>query len=324
MAARGGKIPFDLRSLEIFLAVCETGSMAAAARTLAMTQPAVSQAIAELEARTGTTLFDRSVRPLALTPPGGILRQRAATIIAEARQIGPLLKETARGRFALLRAGLVDSLSRTLNAKIAAFLSARADQVSVLTGLTAAHAGALLTRNLDLFIGVDALVEVAGLERIELLTEPYILIVPANHKPPRTMAEITALARRLKFVRYSARSRTGADIERHLRRSGVEIPTTVEFDTPQGVTALVANGEGFAISTPLCLVEAHPPEKSVLAAPLPGPQLSRTLTLVARSNELGGLPLALANDCRETLEEVTLPAVRQAMPWLGDAMALLR
>ena len=91
MLPRSDALPFDLRALEIFLTVCEAGSMAAAARTLSLTQPAVSQSIADLEARTGTALFDRSVRPLALTPPGGILRQRASALMSEARQIGPLL-----------------------------------------------------------------------------------------------------------------------------------------------------------------------------------------------------------------------------------------
>ena len=85
-------IPFDLRSLEIFLTICDQGTMASTARVLGLTQPAISQAIAEIEERTGTALFDRSVRPLGLTPAGAVLRQRAATLIADARQIAPLLR----------------------------------------------------------------------------------------------------------------------------------------------------------------------------------------------------------------------------------------
>jgi DNA-binding transcriptional LysR family regulator len=82
MNTRAETLPFDLRALDIFIAVCETGSMAAAARTLGLTQPAVSQAIADLESRTGTMLFDRSVRPIGLTPAGGVMRQRAAALLS--------------------------------------------------------------------------------------------------------------------------------------------------------------------------------------------------------------------------------------------------
>ena len=91
-------IPFDFRSLEIFLAVCQAGAMAAAARELGLTQPAVSLAIAELERKTGTSLFDRTVRPLALTLAGGLMRQRASALIADARRISQLLRETKHGK----------------------------------------------------------------------------------------------------------------------------------------------------------------------------------------------------------------------------------
>ena len=108
MSEKTHGLPFDLRSLEIFLAVCEAGAMAAAARELGLTQPAVSLAIAELERKTGTSLFDRTVRPLALTLAGGLMRQRASALIADARQIAPLLRESKHGKVPLIRAGLVD------------------------------------------------------------------------------------------------------------------------------------------------------------------------------------------------------------------------
>ena len=51
--------PLDLRALQAFVAVCETGSMTAAARRLGLSQSAVSQSIASLEREQGTALFDR-------------------------------------------------------------------------------------------------------------------------------------------------------------------------------------------------------------------------------------------------------------------------
>ena len=179
MALTPDALPFDLRALEIFLAVCDAGTMAQAARRLGLTQPAISQAVADLERRVGVSLFDRSARPLALTSAGGALRQRASALLSEARQIAPLLREAQHARLPLLRAGLVDSLSRPLMAPLADKLNEMADQVSLLSGLTASHAGALLTRQLDLLVGADDLDEIEGLERWPLLTEPYVLLLPA-------------------------------------------------------------------------------------------------------------------------------------------------
>lgn len=322
MATPRDQLPFDLRALEIFLSVCETGAMAIAARALGLSQPAVSQAIADLEARTGSVLFDRSVRPLGLTPAGSVMRQRAAALLSEARQIAPLLKEVGRGRLSQIRAGIVDSLARSLSMPIADMLRQRADAVHIQSGLTAAHAGALLTRNLDLFIGVDDLTEVAGLQRFELVIEPYVLLLPKDAVVPRTVKDMQALASRLPLVRYSARSKTGIEIERHLRRLDLDIAAGCEFDTPFGVHAMVSAGHGFAITTPLCLAESPACGEAQLA-PLPGPKLARTLTLVARRQELGNLPKDLATTCRNALSDTTLPDLRRLMPWLGEALCVV-
>lgn len=320
MTPRTSRLPFDLHALEAFLAVCEARSMAVAAQKLSLTQPAISQAVADLEARVGVKLFDRSVRPLALTPAGEIMRQRASALVSEARQLASVIRHTARGRLALIRAGLVDSLSRALTGPIATFLVSHAEQVSVQSGLTATHAGALLTRNLDLFIGVDDMSDIEGLDRHELVTEPYILVLPTRHRIPRSVADLAGLAEKLPFIRYSARSKTGIEIERYLRRLSIDFPQGLEFDTPFGVSDMVARGKGFAISTPICIAEAALENREIRTAPLPGPQLKRTLTLVSRKQELGSLPRDLTKACKSSLETSTLAALRSSMPWLADEL----
>jgi DNA-binding transcriptional LysR family regulator len=305
-------LPFDLRSLEIFIAVCEAGTMAAAASALEMTQPAVSLSVAELERKTGATLFDRAVRPMALTLAGGLMRQRASALIAEARQIGPMLRETKRGRLPLIRVGLVDSLSRALTVPLSNYLASRADEVSVLSGLTATHAGELLTRRLDLFLGVDDLEELPGLERFELAREPYVLLLPKARRDVQSVADLKALAKSMPLIRFSARSLTGMEIERHLRRLGVDVPRSFEFDSPDAVSALVAAGEGFAITTPLCIYEAASPSKRICVVKLPGPQITRKLTMVARHRELGQIPRDLSLVARQALKLTGLEELKIA------------
>ncbi len=296
-------LPFDLRSLEIFLAVCETGAMSSAARALGLTQPAVSLAISELERKLGFALFDRTVRPLAVTVAGGLLRQRASVLIAEAREIGPLLRETEHGKLPLIRVGLVDSLARVLTDPLATYLATKADEVSILSGLTASHASDLLTRRLDLFLGVDDLETWAGLERWQLAREPYVLLLPAGTEAPRTVAGLRKLAQQQPLIRFSSRSQTGLDIEAHIRRLGIEAPRSFEFDSPYGVASMVGAGLGFAITTPLCIKEAALRDATFVSAPLPGAQISRKLTLVARHRELGRLPRELGEMARGVLLE---------------------
>jgi DNA-binding transcriptional LysR family regulator len=302
MSDLAAPLPFDLHALEVFLAVCDAGSMSMAARRLGITQPSVSQIIAELEARTGARLFDRRVRPLGLTPSGALLRQRASMLLAEARQIGPLLHQVEQGRLPLLRIGLVDSLSRALTGVLAGFMAGLAEQSSLLSGLTAAHAAALITRQLDLFLGADDVEDLEGLERHLLFEEPYVLVGPPGTAPPADLAALAELSARLPLIRFSARSRTGIEIERHLRRLRLDLPRWQEFDTPYGVAAAVAAGLGWAITTPLCIEEAALPGEPLPCHRLPGPGLQRRLVLVARQRELGLLPQQVAQLCRTALQ----------------------
>lgn len=59
-----------LRSLEIFLATCDGGSFAMAARNCNTDPSTVSKAVSRLEAELGITLFQRSTRQLRITTAG--------------------------------------------------------------------------------------------------------------------------------------------------------------------------------------------------------------------------------------------------------------
>jgi DNA-binding transcriptional LysR family regulator len=314
-------LPFDLRALEIFLAVCDTGAMAAAARQLKMTQPAISQAIAELEARSGVVLFDRAVRPLGLTQAGWLLRQRASALMADALQIAPMLRETGQGKLPLLRVGLVDSLSRTLTLTLARFLMANVEQNAILFGLTALHASALMARRLDMILGVDELVDTDGLERWPLLEEPYVVLLP-RHVAPADAVDLAALAAAAPLIRFSARSKTGAEIDAHLRRLRLDIPRRQEFDSPYAVTAAVAEGLGWAITTALCVIEAGMSMGEMRLVPLPGPALRRHLTLVAHKAELGSLPRQVSSLAVEALGAACERFFTQQDSWLRPQLVI--
>jgi DNA-binding transcriptional LysR family regulator len=75
-----------LQQLRTLLAVADTGSISAAARQLAVTQPFLSRSIRQLEQQYGVTLLHRSARGVTLTPFGASLVQRARRIDAEVRR----------------------------------------------------------------------------------------------------------------------------------------------------------------------------------------------------------------------------------------------
>ncbi|MBR4755470.1 MAG: LysR family transcriptional regulator [Bacteroidales bacterium] len=67
--------------LKVFIAVADEGSFTRAARTLGISQPAVSQNVSELEKELGAELFLRRKGAVSLTPSGSAFREYAARIL---------------------------------------------------------------------------------------------------------------------------------------------------------------------------------------------------------------------------------------------------
>ena len=76
-----------LRNLAIFVKVCETENMTAAAKELYISQPAVSHAISELEGEYGVRLFERFSNRLHLTNEGRRLLSFSRHILAHSEEL---------------------------------------------------------------------------------------------------------------------------------------------------------------------------------------------------------------------------------------------
>ena len=77
---------FRLRDLHVFATVAQRGNMGKAAAELGVSQPTVSETIADLEHALGARLFDRSRQGVELTIYGDALLRRARTAFDELRQ----------------------------------------------------------------------------------------------------------------------------------------------------------------------------------------------------------------------------------------------
>jgi DNA-binding transcriptional LysR family regulator len=72
-----------LRAMEVFVAVAEAGSFAAAGVRLGMSPPAVTRAVAAVEDRLGARLLNRTTRRLSLTEAGSRYLESARRLVAE-------------------------------------------------------------------------------------------------------------------------------------------------------------------------------------------------------------------------------------------------
>jgi DNA-binding transcriptional LysR family regulator len=83
--------------LSFFATLASCGSLTAAARDLGITKPAVSKRLAQMEARLGLPLVNRTTRRMSLTPEGEVYLQHARRILADIADLDQLLG-ASRGR----------------------------------------------------------------------------------------------------------------------------------------------------------------------------------------------------------------------------------
>jgi DNA-binding transcriptional LysR family regulator len=88
---------YTLRQLEVFLAVARAGSVSRAGDEIAMSQSAVSGALADLERQFDVRLFDRIGKRLQLSDVGRALRSRAEALWDEASELETALANHADG-----------------------------------------------------------------------------------------------------------------------------------------------------------------------------------------------------------------------------------
>lgn len=95
----------NLRHLRAFVAIAETGSFVAAAEAVHLGQPALSQAISNLESQLGVRLLERTSRSLRLTPAGEeflVDARRVVESVTRMMERGSDWADAKRGRLELL------------------------------------------------------------------------------------------------------------------------------------------------------------------------------------------------------------------------------
>ena len=100
----------ELRLWRQFLAVAEELHFSRAAQRLNMTQPPLTQAIAQLEAALGLRLFDRTKRSVQLTAAGAALVPEVRDLLARAAAMPGLAHASADGEAGRLRLAFVSTV----------------------------------------------------------------------------------------------------------------------------------------------------------------------------------------------------------------------
>ena len=311
------KLPqsFDFRSLEVFIAVVRAEGMTAAAKSLGLTQSAVSQSIASLEAALGTTLIDRSVRPLQLTPSGMVLFEKAQHLLGMAMETVQSVTEPSGHMMDMLHIAMADSLSFSIGPYLVDSLQNAARHWRITSGLSSDHEKAFRAGEVDMIMVSDHAIETKpDYEHHLIAQEQFIVAAPKSYSGPTD--DLTELLANHKLVRYSLHSFVGRKVEQHLNRWRVKPPLWLEIDSPMAQLAMIASGVSWGITTPIFLLQAPNQIPNLRLFSPPKGAFQRHIYLVSRAGQLGDIPDRIAKASRSIIRQKLLPQVGEMADWL--------
>jgi DNA-binding transcriptional LysR family regulator len=216
------------------------GSLTRAAAALGVSQPALSQALAELERRLGVALFERVGRRRVLTAAGREVDAFARQVLAEADALSQRLAAHRRGQAGTLRVGMIDAASLYVLPEVVRAYRERYPEVDLRVAVEASDEllRRLRARELDLAVVVGPVTE-PDLSAVEVAREPLYLYAPPDAEggpdgaPP--------------WVLYPEGSRTRRIIDAALAEVGIRPRVALESSNPAVLRQMVAIGLGWSV-----------------------------------------------------------------------------
>src|SRR5258708_24611505 len=257
----------DIRWLQDFLTVAETGNFTRAAQLRNGSQAAFSRRIKSLELWVGAALIDRTSFPTRLTPDGELFRERAAEIVAQVAETKSSLTSTVVPRRNQIRIALPHSL---LTGRLPLWWNAWSKKAgagvlwSVESGNVHEIVPALVTGNIDLLICYETIhahiiLPSDRYDHISIGKEtlaPYASVASVAQKrhlfPGRKSAPVPLLM-------YSKNAIFAREVDAIIEKAPQKLigRTVMETETAEVLEAMAAADHGVAL-LPGCVAKRAP------------------------------------------------------------------
>ncbi|OJU49674.1 MAG: LysR family transcriptional regulator [Mesorhizobium sp. 61-13] len=249
-----------LEQLRIFVAVAEREHVTRAAADLNLTQSATSAAVAALESRYATKLFDRVGRRIALTDAGRIFLVEAKAVLARAATAELVLADLAGLKVGSLNLAASQTVGNYWLPKVIHAFRAAYPGLSVELTMGNTETVAALVREGVANLGfVEGLVEENALQVTAVADDEMMLVVPVGHPwaKARRGAEIDLRSSRWVLREHGSGTRSIVDAMLRERGYGLrDIEIDIVLPSNEAVRAAVESGAGATVLSKLVVNSA--------------------------------------------------------------------
>lgn len=171
-----------LRQLEYIVALADTGQFVEAARYCAVSQPALSKQVREVEDMLGIELFERARPRVLVTGAGEEIVERARQLLAQARELVDAASAYAGARPGTVQLGVIPTIAPYGLPGLLVKLRRLFPDVSF--AIQELQTEVLLERLRSGAIDIGLLArpfDDQGLSGPDLIVEPFVLVAPTDH-----------------------------------------------------------------------------------------------------------------------------------------------
>ena len=238
----------NLHHLRLFSAIVEHGGFTKAARSLRLSQPAISKSLTELEKQLNVTLLDRSGKSLALTEAGKTLYGRAGELFGVERTAERELRELRGLKRGSLRVAASTTIATYLLPKYLGRFRTRHPGVRIRA--TNANTRTVLRLLLEFRVDVALVEGPVNHPRVDVISwreDELVVIAHPQHPLLQHSRVAPSELAALPFLVRERGSGTREVIERALAPHNVRLSNTMRVGGTEAIKQGVAAGLGFAI-----------------------------------------------------------------------------
>jgi LysR family transcriptional regulator for metE and metH len=268
--------------LEIIRAIAQQGSMTAAAKSLHLTQSALSHSVRKLEEQLGVAIWQREGRSLRPTQAGAYLLSLAERLLPQLERAQQHLRQIARGERGALRIGMeCHPCYQWLLRVVSPYLAQWPDvEVDVKQQFQFGGIGALFAHDIDLLVTPDPLYK-PGLVFTAVFDYEQVLVVNRTHPlAGNRHVEPGQLADEI-LITYPVEIERLDIFTRFLQPAGISPKRHQTIETTDILLQMVASGRGVA-ALPRWLVEEYADKLEVIPVRLGRRGIAKQIFLGAR------------------------------------------
>lgn len=303
----------DIKQLQVFATVANTGTLSKAAITLSITQPVVTRQIRALEDELGLELFYRNGRGMVLTEGGKLLLQHAEEIIAslaKAKSEVSAMRSIPSGKYAI---GVPPSVGTVLTVPLVQKIKSEFPQISlrIIEGFSGHVLEWLANGRIDIAVLYGESKHQSFLSE-PLLEDELFLLGPAND-PHGLGAGPVALAQleRIPMILPSRPHGLRVLLDAIFEREGISPKIEMELEAMPSALLLAEEGVGYTI-LPYAAVYQLVQKGRIACWPLM-PTITRTLLLATSAQRpMTAMLRMLVRIVRAEVRDLPVPSATQA------------